>query len=93
MTAREMERLLEVLTEASPKSIFLEVAFMESWIAGHERRQVGIPLAMVEAALPFWEEEFRWKPRFGAKILPHPAWLRAAASLALFGVLVATQMR
>ena len=36
MTAQQMDAIVAILTEASPKSIFLEVAFLESWVASHE---------------------------------------------------------
>ena len=89
MTAREWEALLTVMTDAAPKSIFFELAFLESYVESADRRFVGVPLAMVEAALPFWEEEFNWRPRVSVigQLLEHPALLRAAASLALVGVL------
>lgn len=87
MTTREWDTLLTVLTEASRKDIFLELAFLESWVESAEKRQVGIPLAMMEAALPFLEEEMRWKPRLGPSTLTHPAWWRAAAVFSAFGAL------
>lgn len=90
MTAEQMESVITILTEASPKSIFLEVAFLESYIASHERRQVGIPVSMMEAALPFLEEETGWKPKFDFWTQPRLSWARSAAALTLFGLLAAS---
>lgn len=93
MTVREWEALLGVVTEAAPKSIFFELAFLESYVASAETRYAGVPLAMVEAALPFWEEEFNWRPRLGGGFLEQPAWARMAAALSLFGVLAGVVVR
>lgn len=93
MNAREWEGLLQVLIEANPKSIFCEVAFLEAYVESCEKRLVGVPLAMFEEALPFLEDEFRWKPRMGGNALTHPAWWRVAAAFALFGTLAAGQVR
>ena len=87
MTAQEMDQILTVLTEASPRSIFLEVAFLESWVESHEKRMVGIPLYMVEAALPFLEEEAGWKPRYDFWEQPRVSWARMAAAWATYGAL------
>lgn len=91
MTVREWEALLGIMTEADMDSIFCEIAFLESWVASYERRNVGIPLAMVEASLPFLEDEFHWKPRIGSiHPLAQRAWVKLAAAWAAFGVLVGT---
>jgi hypothetical protein len=87
-----MEAVITILTEASPKSIFLEVAFLESYIASHERRQIGIPVAMMEAALPFLEEETGWKPKFDFWTQPRLSWARSAAAMTLFGLLAASSV-
>jgi hypothetical protein len=79
MTAQQMDTIVAILTEASPRSIFLEVAFLESYVASHERRMVGIPVSMVEAALPFLEEETGWKPKFDFWTQPRLSWARMAA--------------
>jgi hypothetical protein len=92
MTAEQMEAVITILTEASPKSIFLEVAFLESYIASHERRQIGIPVAMMEAALPFLEEETGWKPKFDFWTQPRLSWARSAAAMTLFGLLAASSV-
>ena len=92
MKAHEMDTVLQILTEANPSSIFLELAFLESYVSGAERRRVGIPLEMVEAALPFFEAECRWKPRLGPAIYPHPAWLRVAAAAMAAGVLIGSPL-
>ena len=88
MTVREWEALFGIMTEANMDSIFFEIAFLESLVASYERRHVGIPLAMVEASLPFFEEEFHWKPRMGPHPLAQRAWVKLAAAWAIFGVLV-----
>lgn len=90
MTAEQLESVIAILTEASPRSIFLEVAFLESFIDSHERRSVGIPVAMMEAALPFLEEETGWKPKFDFWHQPRLSWARSAAALTLFGLLAAS---
>ena len=88
MTVREWEALLGIMTEADMDSIFCEVAFLESWVASYEKRQIGVPLAMVEASLGFFEDEFHWKPRMGPHPLAQRAWVKLAAAWAAFGVLV-----
>ncbi|HEY9721305.1 MAG TPA: hypothetical protein V6D47_04780 [Oscillatoriaceae cyanobacterium] len=93
MTIREWEGLFGILTEASPHSIFLELAFLESFVAYHEKRATGVPLEMFEAALPFFEEECHWKPRLIAGTLTHPAWWRAAAAMGIFGLLASSALR
>lgn len=90
MTAREMEAILGILTEANPQSIFMEVAFLESWIESAEGYGKGIPLAMVEAALPFWEEEFNYRPRLPLAPMPRAAWAQIAAAVATAGVAAAS---
>ena len=92
MTANQMETVIASLTEASPKSIFLEVAFLESFIASHERRMVGIPVSMVEAALPFLEEETGWKPKFDFWTQPRLTWARTAAVMGLVGMLASSSV-
>ncbi|MEB3198325.1 MAG: hypothetical protein VKP62_14090 [Candidatus Sericytochromatia bacterium] len=92
MKSNETERLLGLLAEANPKSIFLEVAFLESWMAYHQRRQALIPLEMLRKALPFLEDEFRWRPRpvwtAGAA---RPAWASLATAIATLGMLLTTR--
>ena len=92
MTAQQMDTIVAILTEASPRSIFLEVAFLESFVASHERRMVGIPVSMVEAALPFLEEETGWKPKFDFWTQPRLSWARSAAAMTLFGLLAASSV-
>lgn len=93
MTVREWEALFVVLTEASPNSIFLELAFLESFVAYHEKRHAGVPLEMFEAALPFFEEECHWQPRLIPGTLTHPAWWRAVAAVSVFGLLASSALR
>lgn len=90
MTANQMETVIRILTEASPNSIFLEVAFLESFVASHERRMVGIPVSMVEAALPFLEEETGWKPKFDFWTQPRLSWARTAAMATLVGMVASS---
>ena len=92
MTAEQMEAVITILTEASPKSIFLEVAFLESYIASHERRQVGIPVAMMEAALPFLEEETGWKPKFDFWTQPRLSWARMAAVVPMVALVASSSV-
>jgi hypothetical protein len=91
MTVEQMDVLVRILAESSsPDSIFLEVAFLESWLASYEKRMVGIPVSMMEAALPFLEEETGWKPKFDFWTQPRLTWARMAAATAIFGLLASS---
>jgi hypothetical protein len=90
MNAQQMDVIVQILAEASPKSIFLEVAFLESFVESYERRMVGIPVSMLEAALPFLEAETGWKPKFDFWTQPRLTWARMAAAVTLFGVLASS---
>ena len=76
MTGPEMDEILEILAGANPKTIFLELAFMESWIHAANKRNDGdgVPGEMLERSLPFLEREFRWVPRPGRNFVPRPGW-------------------
>lgn len=87
MRAHDMERLIGLLVESSPKSVFLEVAFLESYVSARRKRNGRVPLAMLERALPFFERELRWKPRPEMGHLQRPAWAHLAVNLALVGLL------
>jgi hypothetical protein len=88
MKAHELENLLGILTEANGKSVFLEVAFLESYVSSRRKRGGAVPLAMIARALPFFERELRWVPRPDFGRLTRPAWARLAVNLVLLGVLV-----
>ena len=91
MTHEEMDEILVLLAESNPKTIFLELAFMESWVHAVNKHHdgAGIPGEMLERALPFFEREFRWLPRPSRGFVPRPGWgMRIAswAPLALLGL-------
>ncbi len=88
MKAHELERLIGLLVESSPKSVFLEVAFLESYVSARRKRGGRVPLAMLERALPFLERELRWKPRPSFERLGRPAWAQLAVNVALVGLAV-----
>ncbi|MEB3222163.1 MAG: hypothetical protein VKS61_08815 [Candidatus Sericytochromatia bacterium] len=81
MRTHDTERLLALLACANDRSVFLEVAFLESWVALHQRQRRPVPLAMVARSLPFFAQEFNWRPRpsWGAGEVHH-AWARLAAA-------------
>jgi hypothetical protein len=88
MKRQDTERLLTLLADANSRSVFLEVAFLESWVRHHQRQRQAIPLAMLARSLPFFAQELNWRPR------PHwgqgdaqPAWGRLAAAGILLGLL------
>ena len=89
MTAEEMDEILGLLATANPKTIFLELAFMESWVHAANKHQAGegIPGEMLERALPFLEREFRWVPRPARGFVPRPGWGMRIAGLAPFALL------
>lgn len=88
MKSNETERLLSLLADANPKSVFLEVAFLESWVAYQRRQQRAVPLAMIAGALAFFEAELNWRPRpQWSPATPQPAWGRLAVGLSLLGLL------
>lgn len=78
MKTHEVNRLMTLLADANPNSVFLEVAFLESWLAVRRKRGGRVPLAMLRRALPFFEREFRWIPRPDFGQLGRPAWNRLA---------------
>lgn len=86
MKAHELERLIGLLVESSPKSVFLEVAFLESYVSARRKRTGRVPLAMLERALPFLERELNWKPRPDLGRLQRPAWAHLAVNVALLGL-------
>ncbi|MEB3328964.1 MAG: hypothetical protein VKQ33_07000 [Candidatus Sericytochromatia bacterium] len=87
MRRQDTERLLALLAGANDRSVFLEVAFLESWVAHHQRQRQLVPLATLSRALPFFAQEFNWRPRprWDASDA-QPAWARLAAAVALLGV-------
>jgi hypothetical protein len=87
MTAEQMDAIVSIIAEASPGSIFLEVAFLESFLESYDRRRVGIPVSMMEAALPFLEEETGWRPKFDFWTQPRVSWARMAAAAIIVGLL------
>jgi hypothetical protein len=84
MTPEEMDEVLELLAQANPKTIFLELAFMESWVLAVNKRHdgQGIPGELLERALPFFEREFRWTPHPARHFVPRPGWSMRIASWA-----------
>jgi hypothetical protein len=88
MKRQDTERLLSLLAGANPRSVFLEVAFLESWVAHHQRQRRSVPLAMIARALPFFAQEFNWRPRpqWGSPEA-QPAWARLAVAATLLGAL------
>jgi len=86
---QETQQMMHLLAEASPRSVFLEVAFLESWVAYHERERRVVKLNMLARSLPFFETEFRWRPRLvSATGAPRPAWGGLVAAVLLAGVLL-----
>ena len=62
MKHEELDEVLELLVEANPKTIFLELAFLESWVhAANKHHEGAIPGEMVERALPFLQREFNFR--------------------------------
>ncbi|MEB3285574.1 MAG: hypothetical protein VKN33_09835 [Candidatus Sericytochromatia bacterium] len=91
MTPRETEEMLHLLAEANPSSVFMEVAFLESWVAYYDKERRMIDLRMLAGSLSFFESEFRWRPRLATVAgAPRPAWAGLAATLVLAGVLIGT---
>lgn len=82
MNAPEMNEILELLATSNPKTIFLELAFMESWVhaVNKHRDGEGIPADMLERSMPFLEHELRWAPRKTYKPAL-PGWAMRVASL------------
>lgn len=89
MKPLELERLIGLLAEASPKSVFLEVAFLESYVAARRKRGGRVPLMMLERALPFLDRELNWKPRPIFDGASRPAWAQFATNAALAGLILA----
>lgn len=88
MKRNETERLLTLMVDASPRSVFLEVAFLESWLAYQRRQQRPVPLSMLAGALGFLEAELNWRPRpQWTAPAPQPAWARVAVGLGLLALL------
>ncbi len=90
MRPSEFENLLGLLVEASPRSVFLEVAFMESWVTLMRRRQMIVPWTMIERSLPFWEAEFRWRPRREVVPQTRPAWAHPLFTSIIVGMITLT---
>lgn len=89
MKGEDFERLIILLIEASPKSLFLEVAFMESFVAARRKRDSRVPLAMIARSLPFLERELRWVPRpEQPRAAARPAWAGMAMGV-IMGALAA----
>jgi hypothetical protein len=82
----DIERLLGLLVEANPRSVFMEVAFLESWVSARRKRGGEVQLAMIAGSLPFLERELRWKPRPDFNRIGRPAWARLAVNLSLLGL-------
>ena len=91
MRHRETDRLLSLLAEANPKSVFLEVAFLESWVAYKRRTHQAVPLTMLASALGFLEAELNWRPRpQWSSASPQAAWARVAVAFAAVGLLASS---
>lgn len=82
MTSEEMDEILVLLAEANPKTIFLELAFVESWTQAVRKRDGVVAVDMLTRSLPFFEREFRWIPRPVKAPTRELAWVGRAATLA-----------
>ncbi|MDB5101658.1 MAG: hypothetical protein JWM80_6079 [Cyanobacteria bacterium RYN_339] len=82
MPEEEMTEIITLLAEANPKTIFLELAFVESWTAAVKKREGAVPVAMLDRSLGFFEKEFRWVPRPSIAPSQRLAWAGRVATLA-----------
>ena len=84
MKPEEMTQVIDLLAESNPKTIFLELAFMESWVhaVNKHREGQGVPGEMLARSLPFLEREFRFVPRPAARPALAPGWAMRVVSLA-----------
>lgn len=89
MRGEEMEEVLTLLAEANPKTIFLELAFLESWVhaVNKHREGQGVPGEMLERAMPFLQREFRFYPKPAVAPAPAlPGWMGRLAALMPLGL-------
>jgi hypothetical protein len=82
MNEEEMTEIITLLAESNPKTIFLELAFVESWTAAVKKRDGHVKVGMLERSLPFLEREFRWIPRPALEPERRLAWAGRVATLA-----------
>jgi hypothetical protein len=82
MNEDEMNEIITLLAEANPKTIFLELAFVESWTNAVRKRDGAVNVAMLTRSLPFFEREFRWVPRPAIEPTRRLAWAGRVATLA-----------
>lgn len=64
MKHEDLTEVIGLLAEANPKTIFLELAFLESWSRAADRRFEGaIPGDMIAGSLPFLAREMNFRLR------------------------------
>ncbi len=91
MKGEDFERLIVLLIEASPKSLFLEVAFLESYVSARRKADSRVPVRMIERSLPFLERELRWVPRpIEQRPVARPAWAGVAMGVIMGALAAAT---